>query len=220
MKKNILVFTIMLVCVFSTQAQINIIPKVGINFAGIGYVPHPQPSNGILLGMQIGVATEITINNKFSIQPELLYTQKGNLFIGDQPYINNQVIYFSNYTKTIRLHYLEIPVLAKMKFGKGNFKFYLGAGFSTGMALAARKTTDSDLPTSQGDIKIGSGRRELKRFDVGWQAAMGFVYKKFVLDLRYGQGFTNTFNEGSGYSKSQNKVFGATLGYIIPFKLK
>ncbi len=229
MKKSFLVFSIMFVSLLSVKAQINIIPKLGVNLTGISYIPHPYPINDILVGMQIGVATEIMLNDRFSIQPELLYTQKGSLLISNYGAFNNPVPYFNEYTTTTRLHYLEIPVLAKMKFGKGNFKFYLGAGLSAGMAVFATQTSTSDLLLGDtgfayngkdNNIKIGSGQGELKRFDIGWQAAMGFEYKKFVLDLRYGQGFTNIFNKNSDYDKAQNKAFGATLGYIIPFKLK
>ncbi len=140
-----------------------------------------------------------------SIQPELLYIQKG---VGAKS---------GNTTADVHINYLELPVLVKISFGSETIKGYVNAGPSIGYALSGKtkigSTTskitfdDTDNRTDFG-LQFGGG--------VGFQAGPGSI----LLDLRYGYGLTNTSKTPSGGNssdyKSQNRVVAVSVGYAIP----
>ena len=203
MKKLFLSLTFAITA-FVANAQFTIIPKIGLAVASTTNKPKENDAR-MTNGVQLGVACDMRITDIFSVQPELLFIQKGQKFkkalIGAE-------------TTTLTINYLEIPVLAKLKFGNDNAKFYVNVGPSLGIAMSASYKQTGE---SAEDIPIGSSDDDFfKRTDIGAQFGAGLMLGNFMIDLRYGLGLTNIINGGDNDLSQKNNVIGITVGYAIP----
>ncbi len=193
----------------NAQAQVSLIPKAGITVTTISYDDEPPGQKG-RVGFVGGAGVEIgIIKNFFSVQPELLFIQKG------EKYEAGRVVTSS------KLNYLELPVLAKVSFGSEAIKGYVNAGPSLAMGLTGNYKVEGGENAGETDIRFGDpsndGRRYLdNRFDFGLQfgggASIGAGPGSVVVDARYGLGLSDLNDE----SKSKNRAFAFTLGYAIP----
>ena len=199
MKKAFLTIIAAVALTLSANAQISIIPKAGISIASLA--SDPKDDDAISkIGLQLGVAAEIGVNEMFAIQPELLFIQKGAKDKNSSDFSFN-------------LSYLEIPVLAKVKFGSDVAKFYVIAGPSLGIAVGGSvKGTGGSV-----DVEFGSDPGQVKRTDFGLQFGAGVNIKNFIIDIRYGLGLSNIANVPSGATGSvKNRAIGITVGYAFP----
>jgi len=241
MKKNLL-----LVAALSTfgvaSAQVSIIPKAGLTLSTISHkktdnFPLEQDdvvtNTGFTAG--IGFNLPLTEDGFFSVQPELLYVQKG---------------YRINYTNPLgsldsrqKFNYLEVPVLAKVNFGTETIKLYVNAGPSFGYALGG----SHESIVKSGPLSITTSGKNLfkeepantngdddyydpkyyNRLDLGLQFGGGVGLAvgpgALLLDARYGMGLnyfykgrTDNNSNGDNEPNFKNRVFAFTLGYAIP----
>jgi hypothetical protein len=213
MKKQVSLFASALLLALSAQAQITLIPKAGITVTSISYDEVPAGQKG-RIGFVGGAGVEIGIvKNFFSVQPELLFIQKG------EQYDAEGVV-----TKA-KLNYLELPVLAKVSFGSETVKGYVNAGPSVAFGLMGKQTVEGGPNAGETDIRFGDGsgegRRSLdNRFDFGLQfgggASIGAGPGSMVVDVRYGLGLTDLNDD----TRSKNRAFAFMLGYAIPLPAK
>jgi hypothetical protein len=239
---------ILLLIVFLSYSQ-TIIIKEGFTLSRLSISNDLDPDLGFdsktksKVGFTAGVGFNLPISDKFSIQPELNFVQKGvriestviKHFLIDVTYsVNNRMT----------INYLELPVLAKVSFGS-NKNFFLNAGPSIGIGLNGKSeiTTTytytvntepkSESSTALYKVKFGKKPEEdddnIKyldnQFDVGIQLGGGvLIAKKVMLDIRYTFGLTNLMDsekeatEGNVNNKSRNKVLQFTVG--LPINLK
>jgi hypothetical protein len=220
--KRFIVLVAVLVTTGNLFAQ-TIVPHIGFTLSGSSYKPvdfaekHNQKP---VVGFMIGVGYDRFINDRFSIQPEFNFVQKGH--------ISEDVAYPDGYEYILkseyRYNYLEIPVLAKMKFG-GVTKFYITAGPSVGIGLGGKhkfNSTFGGLPAENFDSKIHFSEKPTdyngndvyvdKRFDVGVQVGVGaLLFGKATLNLRYTQGLTDLHQD----FKSKNSVVQLSAGVLL-----
>ncbi len=213
MKKQVFIATGALLLACSAQAQISLIPKAGITLSTISYDEEPNGQES-KIGFVGGAGVEIGIvKNFFSVQPELLFIQKGER-------------YDTRGVKTsATLNYLELPVLAKISVGSPSIKGYLNAGPSLGLGLTGKQKIEGGEDDGETDIRFGDptndGRRYLdNRFDFGVQFGggvnLGLGPGAVIADVRYGLGISDLNDE----DKSKNRTFAFTLGYAIPLSGK
>ena len=98
-----------------------------------------------------GVFFELGVTEKFSIQPEINYAGQGGKRVGIQPVtqpipglppLPDGNFYYGDFKNTAELNFLEIPVLAKYKFGKKDKpRFYVNGGAYYGRLLSAKTKT-------------------------------------------------------------------------------
>lgn len=103
MKKIHSLVIVMLFMAYCTQAQISVGLKAGVNLSslkGTGYSDSDQKS---FMGLAIGALVNYAINEKFSIQPELLFSQEGTQWKS------------SGEEQKDRLNYLNIQVLVQYR---------------------------------------------------------------------------------------------------------
>jgi hypothetical protein len=203
-------------------AQISVTPKVGINLANVAINENNQQAGQqSLLGLTAGVGVNfaLTPDNFLSVQPEILYSQKG---WGAE---NSGLL---NYDGSYRLNYLEVPVLLKINFGGETVRAYVNAGPSFGYLLSGRLTGDwNALGILGGEIdgpikftetpnplllnELDANRTEFG-LNFGGGAGYAFGGKILFLDLRYNMGLTD-YNRNF---PSKNRVFALTAGLQIP----
>ncbi len=117
--KKILVLTVFTVLGFTNvnAQKIKFGAKGGLNFATIS--GDNTKDIGTVAAFNFGVMSEIPISEKFSFQPELMYSGQGYSFNDD----------------TVALSYLNIPLMGKYYVTKG---LSLEAGPQLGFLLAAK----------------------------------------------------------------------------------
>src|SRR5690606_22749994 len=113
MKKLFFITAITIMSITATKAQeVRLGAKAGVNFSNFG---GDVEDSDMRTGFHIGGLVEIPFNERFSIQPEVLYTAQGAEFnesgsIGGVPY---------NYNLTTKLDYIQLPVMAKVYVVEG-----------------------------------------------------------------------------------------------------
>lgn len=209
--KNLLLVGIVMVLGTSAFAQMTVIPKAGVTFSNVNFTDDMldgEDDSESRIGFMLGAALEIGLNEKFAVQPELLFVQKGFQFSGDG--------WEDKYT----INYLEVPVLFKAKFGK----FYANAGPSFAFGLGGKNKWEDGPDSGDLDIKFGDdpGNSEDiyfdNSFDLGIQLGVGYQVGPVVVDLRYGMGMSDINDEPDGFSGDwafKNRSWQLTVGFPI-----
>ncbi|ERP32195.1 porin family protein [Chitinivibrio alkaliphilus] len=178
-------FVALFVCGFSVSAMdLTLQPKAGLAFTNAW---GDDADADMIVNFAGGVALEMGLSEKFSLQPELLWSVKG-AEDGD----------------ALRLHYLEIPLLAKVDLGMP----FLYAGPSMGFLLTA--TYDGETEVGGEDVKDW-----FETFDLGIAMGGGVtINDAFEIDARFNLGLLNV-DDGRDFD-SRNMAIGLFLGYNIP----
>ncbi|HEX8530411.1 MAG TPA: porin family protein [Cytophagales bacterium] len=224
--KKLFLLAALAVCSCNVFAQVSLVLKAGGTFARAAVekanplTPETTPVLGFTGGL--GVNFGLTKDNFLSIQPEILYVQKGFLAKGKEV-VDFDIGY--------RFNYLEVPLLLKVNFGGEKMKFYVNAGPSIGYLLNGRTTgrtnsksiltsiEDYDVPIKFMDRPVGYDVRGLyaNRIEAGLNLGGGVGYAfagstVLFVDVRYNMGLTD-FNK---QEQSKNRVFALTTGVQIP----
>lgn len=226
--KNLIVLSLLLLILNSTTAQ-TIIPKAGIGLAKIEQDDNTGMKSRV--GLTLGVAYNIKIGSTLSIQPELLFIQKGVKL--DYSESDPDFGYSVSLDGYLHINYLELPVLLRVDIPTNteSIKVYFNAGPSLGIGLGGKTKIDFMADFGGGDVTVEKGEGKvkfgdepanydgydayIKRTDIGAQFGAGVLIKdKVMIDLRYGIGLTDIVED----EKSKNKVFQFTLGFPIQIK--
>lgn len=130
-------------------------------------------------GIHAGVSFQAGITSNFSLVSELYYIRKGGELTANNPLTTNK--------SRLRLNAFEIPVLARVHFGK----FYMNAGPSIAWNFSGKRKIE-DVSTA---ISFNNSTDGFKRLDAGVQIGAGYMFpikqKRLALDVRYCYGLTN-----------------------------
>lgn len=156
-------------------------------------------------GMCVGVFTEYSILGLMTIQPELLYVRKG-AECGVDPFTGTDI----GETYTVRLDYLELPVLASLSFPLPSLvKPRIFAGPYVAYNLTAAGSFVTQSPT---DLDF------IKAFDYGAVVGVGtdldFLLAKVMLDGRYTFGLASIHEDGDDI---KNRTISVMLGLLLNF---
>lgn len=86
-------------------------------------------------GLQFSVPLEIAFGNMFAIQPEIMYGSHGVKLTIEETGTDNGITYSVKNEIALKINTLEIPVVAKVKFGSNKLKFNVFAGPSIGFGM-------------------------------------------------------------------------------------
>ncbi|HYG01883.1 MAG TPA: porin family protein [Chryseosolibacter sp.] len=153
-------------------------------------------------GLQIGATFQAGITSRFSLVSEFYYMKKG----GQVNAANSP----TGQKTTLRFHTLEVPVLARIHFGK----FHVNAGPSLTYNLSGKLKSEG----SSTAMSFNKSEEGFKRFDAGVQFGGGYKFRikqrQVVLDLRYSRGLTNLSQSRELYSQYLN----LSLQIVNPWK--
>ena len=192
----------------SLKAQAQFGVKAGLNYvnnetkdvpAGVG-----MPSD-YRFGYHAGLYSSIGLTNKFSLRPELLFSNKGTDFGGK----DNQVLH---------LNYINLPVLASYHICKS---FTIMAGPELGYLLSAKVKSDSETRDVRSFHK--------NEFDLGLSLGLGYAFaEKLMVEVRYTRGFSSTIGDvdvaltdengapiGTASPESQNRTLQLSVAYRL-----
>lgn len=210
--------------------------KGGINFATISISEldddDEQPKS--LRGFNAGYYREYSIGQIFSIQPEVLWSQKG--FVEKYSSIDSSGFPpypFDNYENTISLSYAEIPLLVKFNIpeslmAKLNVPAEMGIKpslyYGRYWAFTIGATESQKHEWGYDGVVDDSETTEDEVFDTnlidnGSVMGIEITYNKLRFDLRYSTGKSDIIDYGDGFGYSgnppekKNKVLSLMLGY-------
>lgn len=198
------------------NAQVSFGPKAGVNFSNLSngaIIGKTQfeignSESSLRIGATAGIAADIAIGDMFSIAPELLYSMQGTTISGE--------ILSDDVTLNYKVDYLNLPVMAKAKFGGEKIKAFIGAGPYVGFAV--RKVTDLVFP-GETKTNIGFDSNTDNRFDFGFVGGAGVMMPvgpgNITLEGRYGFGITNTSSDVNISENISNRVGSVLVGYMI-----
>ncbi|GAB2463243.1 hypothetical protein GCM10011375_15330 [Hymenobacter qilianensis] len=189
------------------------------------------------LGYNAGVALSVPISSDgfFSFAPELLYNRKGyevsSTLTGAQ--VGNTNIDKVDYEQQRVLHYLDVPLLAKINAGGLFFELGPQVSYLFGSKNKSELTTkfvngqtEKSEDNSDFDDYIGFGngdadKSDLAQFDISGVAGIGYMTEGGIsLGLRYARGFNSLIDtkDIDNEPKAFNNAFTLQLGYLIPTK--
>jgi len=135
-----------------------------------------------------------------SIQPELLYVQKGaKIDTG-----------FDEVDSKVHIDYIEIPVLLKASFGAGSAKPNLFVGPAIGILMSAKVKTSVE-GVDLGDLAEVDMKDELNSMDLGLVIGGGVDIGKMLLEVRYEIGLSNLNKTPEGYEGDMPKTSNGAL---------
>ncbi|GAA4365153.1 hypothetical protein GCM10023185_35230 [Hymenobacter saemangeumensis] len=214
--------------------------KAGATYSNIsgdnvGQITGPNYSSSLgsyKLGYNVGVGTSfpITDDGFFSIAPELLYNRKGYEIKSTQKSVSGNVAKVEVEQQRV-LHYLDLPILARINAGGLFFEFGPQFSYLFGSKTKQQMTTKytngekDKVETSTGYLDYtgvtrgDADKSDLAQFDIGGVAGLGYQTEGGLsIGLRYARGFNslidskNTDNE----PKAFNNAFTLQVGYLLP----
>jgi opacity protein-like surface antigen len=211
--KKILFTAVFLFSAITFAQDIKFGAKVGLNISNLSGDVEDSKS---LIGAHLGGFAEISISEKFAIQPELLFSMQG----AKSEYSETDVDYSYNEETKTKLNYLNVPILAKYYVAD---KFALLAGPQFGILMSAKEDYEFS-ETLSGTTDSGSESIDAKEFykSLALSFNLGASYsitENFFVDARYNLGlssiakdYTDEFGDSTSL-KINNNVFQFSVGY-------
>jgi hypothetical protein len=221
MKTKIILLTCtMFLSIFNSRAQVvNFGIKAGLNLANITS-NYPGYSSDTRVGFHAGGGVNIGVTGNFSVDIDLLYSQKGAKQHVEEFQTFSGGSYSLTGEETITLSYVEIPILARVATVSGlyfNGGPYLGflAGFKDEATATLTTTAAGQSPVTVTESQSTTDDSGWSSADFGLKVGLGF---KFIggLDFaaNYTIGLSNLIDDSSNTAYSaHNSVIGITAGY-------
>ena len=175
----------------------NLQPKAGINVATITNSDGGESRIGFVAGAEL----EYQATPIFSVSGGLLYSQQGIKFK------DTEVDGHDDVDGTIKMDYVNIPVLANIYVSKG---LALKVGVQPGFLINHKLKVKAGGVSAEADIDGSS----VKDVDMSIPFGISYCYKNIQLDARYYLGMSKVFSDDGSV---KNSVLQITLGY--KFKL-
>ncbi|MEO1261413.1 MAG: porin family protein [Bacteroidota bacterium] len=154
------------------------------------------------LGLTLAALYEIPISDNFAIQPELAFVQKGYKFEAD--------IFGTTFETKTRINHIDVPILAKVKFGNESVMAYAAAGPTLGYAISGSIEVD-------GDSESIDDWDAFNRFEIGASVGAGAGIPagngQVFLDVRYLLGLTNLADTDDDITV-RNSGLNLSVGYM------
>ncbi|SDG86813.1 porin family protein [Winogradskyella thalassocola] len=155
--------------------------KAGLNISNFSGGDADRNS---LIGFHVGFISEIPLSEKFSLQPELLYSRQGSE---------------AQDVVKVKVDYLAIPIMAKYYLAK-DFSLEVGPQFSF-LVNDKGEYIDSDLPDEDTDASS---------IDIGANVGLGYnLNSNMFVQARYNFGISTVAENPD----IKNSVVQVSLGY-------
>lgn len=200
MKKFILSTVIMLASVGAyaqySVGSINLQPKVGLNVSNITDIDGTDPR----IGLAAGLEAEYQVSDIFSLSAGAIYSQQGT----KSSLVKGGV----DVPKTLKLDYINVPILANVYVAKG-------LAVKLGIQPCFNVASKTEYKQTIGGItnKVSDDVKGLNSVDFSIPIGLSYEYANFQLDARYNWGVSKAVD----VDNEKNSVFQITLGY--KFKL-
>ena len=206
MRKSILLLVAMVFGLLNLNAQeVKFGAKAGVNFASISG-DETDDLDG-RTSFHFGAVAEIMISEKFSVQPELLYSAQGAKSTYEDEFEKEEV--------TIKLDYINIPIMAKYYVAEG---FSIEAGPQIGFLMNSEAEYDYTDKEDSDFNESGTEdlKDQIKSIDFGFNLGLGYKMESGLnFGARYNLGLSDLWDIDTGGVKNQNSVIQISVGYFF-----
>ena len=228
--KQICIFILSFAIIFLVSPLIaqkyQIGPTVGLNMANVDIdVKNDEQDIGTSTraGLVLGGSIYFTITSNIGLQFEPTYMQKG---------AKVEVKWMENGTsfkleQTLKVNYIDIPILFKAYFGQQNIKPYLFAGANIALKTGDIKVRNDKVIVDGQDVtsQVPDDEREIKfktnLTDFGFNSGAGILFpvgkNNFYFEGQYNIGLTDINNEkDADKAEMKNKGVQIKAGIFFP----
>ncbi|TPG58973.1 porin family protein [Hymenobacter nivis] len=204
----------------SAQAQgIRLGVKAGANLSNVSGNLNNQDIYKNKFGFVGGVMLNVGLIDKvLSLQPEVLFSQKGFKYADNSfTFLGNTNRFSGNRT----YNYIDVPVLLKVRAAG----LFFEAGPQYSYLLNVRDNANYSV---NGNTVTSSAANQnldnVRRNEIGYAAGLGYEASNgFLIDVRYNGSFTDFAKDGYNGSNqdlrnARNSVFQASIGYLLGSK--
>jgi hypothetical protein len=177
--------------------------KGGVNFTNL--YSSEATTDHMKTGFNAGVFAKLPVTRGFSIQPEILYSLKGNKSTYDN-FVQGSGEYRFN------LGYIEVPVLAVVNLAP-NFNLHLG-GYAAYLVNANVKNVN-DNGDIQGATDLSTS--DFNKWDFGLVGGLGFDIQNFTLGARYNYGLSHIGKSGNLAGELAGNAKNAGISVYVGF---
>jgi hypothetical protein len=216
-KQHVIISLLWVLSIFlipTRQGEAQSIPHLGIlagaNFSTVTHINSPYSKNvNQRTGFIGGIYGRFMISKQhLSIQPELLYSQKGTRYqVSGQYYNQPQPV-----TEVLNVNYIEVPVLFAYSFIPHALlhpSIYLGPYVE--LKLYSKEKAVSSSGRVLSSSQMGSTVRNV---DTGFSTGASLHFSRYSLGFRYTFGITRIFRGKIGDPKT-NTMFSIIAGVNI-----
>jgi Outer membrane protein beta-barrel domain len=170
--------------------------KAGVTFGTLSFDPDDGADVGYRVGLAAGGFVALPVGSRLTIQPEGLFNQKGSKTDDE------------GLETTIKLDYIEVPVLVKYALTHGGQRsIFVFGGPSAAFKVRSRATA------SFGDTTIDLDEDEnIEDFEFGIVAGGGIDFGKWSIDGRYAFGLSDLNRDDSEGVTIRNRAISILAG--------
>lgn len=188
-------------------------------------------------GPFFGISLETQVSPLFSLVAEINYTSQGGKKNGMQVITNvppgfpTDIYLYADFKNETILDYLEVPVLARLNFGR-RLRFFVNAGPYVGILVRARAVTSGSSliyldqagtqPIISSPVSFDANtdvKDSLRSTNIGLYAGGGVKYPvgfgAFILEAHFQLGLTTIQRDVATSGKSQTGAVVISLGYNV-----
>lgn len=170
-------------------------------------------------GFNAGLFVNIPVAQKFSIQPELLFSQMGSKSEERYRYVTGGTSYKRDNDYTTNLNYLVLPVMVQYNILP---QLYVEAGPEFGLLLSGKSKGDVTINERSGTMNStyhDSFSNKLpmdlyNKFNFGLGIGAGYYFTpKFAVTARFTAGLTNVMKDNDFNYKVKNNALQVGVAY-------
>ncbi len=183
----------------SAAGTFSLIPKVGVNIANL---TNTGGDSKVRVGVAAGAEIQYMFTDMVGIEAGAIYSQQGCKGKDENP------------IKTLKLDYVNIPILANV---------YVAKGLAVKLGIQPAFKVNSKLTAQAGSAEASMKADDfVNSFDFSIPVGVSYEYSNFILDARYNWGLTNWYDtdkiksvlgEDGEPDGSKHSVFQITVGY-------
>ena len=186
--KKLFLMAVMALATVSSFAQhrvgtVTIQPKVGLSLANV-----TKGDGDIRVGAVAGAEFEYQVSDIFSLSAGALYSMQG---------CKGEV---EGYDATVKLDYLNIPILANV---------YVAKGLAVKLGIQPGFNVTSKASVEKSGTKVTTDLDGIESVDFSIPVGLSYEINNFVIDGRYNLGVSKIWDD----IDSKHSVFQFTLGY-------
>ncbi|HLF53511.1 porin family protein [Flavobacterium sp.] len=207
MKKVILSVAALFAFGFVSAQDVKFGIKGGVNFATL---TGDVEDTSMKVGFNVGGLVEIKVSEKFSVQPELLFSTQG----AKEEYSETSGADSYKVENNLNLGYLNIPIMAKYYVVD---KFSLEAGPQFGFLMSAKsdytetQTVGGVTSTFSEEVDV---KDDMNSVDFGINFGAGYDFTENIsAGVRYNLGLSDITDEQEDNFEMKNSVIALSIGY-------
>ena len=148
-------------------------------------------------GFQGGVLVNFPLSDRFSLQPEVLYSQKGTKGADN--------------STLIQLNYVDLPVLLRVATGPGGL--FVEIGPQLGYLAGSRARVEDRTPLARVSSDLAGS---YPAFDIGYATGFGYQLANGLdVGLRYNGGLRHVLQGATADDTARNSAFQLYLSALV-----